>query len=312
MTIIQQIDQFIFDKCITNKQSQHTNRYAMHKFAKFLVSIGHKGELDTAVAVRYSKHLEETVSPATRRLAIGILKQFSRWRADNRMLPFAERLKPPRMYDGFKRKPLTREQLTKLVASLNTDTIINARNRAAITLMLTHALRSIEVSRMDVADVFDDDGVITLRIQGKGHTEKDYITPISSVALDAINDYLVLRGDVTDESPMFINHNHRQSEPQRWSRSEVSRTVTELIQRLGFVKRYYTAHSLRHTVATHLIRSGWSIYDVKIFMRHKSIKTTELYVRFGDEERIRISKPEQFFSTLFPKHTDTTHSCELT
>jgi len=301
MTIVEQIEQFIFDKCITNPLSHLAYKNSLAQFTRFLVSINHKTELDTSVAVKYSLHLQKHVKDSTRRQAIVILKQFSRWRADQKLPDFASKLKVPKMYDGFKRKPLTMEQLTKLVASLNTDTIINARNRAAITLMLTHALRSIEVSRMDVADVFDDDGVMTLRIQGKGHSEKDYITPISTNALDAIHDYLLLRGDVADDDPMFINHNNKPMADPRWKRSEVSRTVTELIQRLGLVKRYYTAHSLRHTVATHLIRSGRSIYDVKVYMRHKSIKTTELYIRYGDEERIRISKPEQFFSDLLSK-----------
>lgn len=42
--------------------------------------------------------------------------------------------------------------------------------------------------------------------------------------------------------------------------------------------RRLTPHCLRHSLATHLLAAGWSIYDVQLRLRHASIRTTEIYL----------------------------------
>ncbi|TWP31582.1 hypothetical protein ETU08_00565, partial [Apibacter muscae] len=40
-----------------------------------------------------------------------------------------------------------------------------------------------------------------------------------------------------------------------------------------------TLHSLRHSIATHLLENGLSLENVKEFLGHKYLDTTEVYTR---------------------------------
>lgn len=45
--------------------------------------------------------------------------------------------------------------------------------------------------------------------------------------------------------------------------------------------RYLGYHALRHSIATHLIESGWDIREVQKYLRHDSIETTTKYLHEG-------------------------------
>jgi len=45
--------------------------------------------------------------------------------------------------------------------------------------------------------------------------------------------------------------------------------------------KYFGYHALRHSIATHLLQSGWSIRQVQLYLRHDDIKTTTKYLHEG-------------------------------
>ncbi|WP_083189983.1 site-specific integrase [Chryseobacterium artocarpi] len=61
-------------------------------------------------------------------------------------------------------------------------------------------------------------------------------------------------------------------------------TVTELKKWLvnAGISKHFTFHGFRHTFATLQIAAGTSIYTVSKLLGHKSIKTTEIYVKIVD------------------------------
>jgi len=46
---------------------------------------------------------------------------------------------------------------------------------------------------------------------------------------------------------------------------------------IGLNDKRYSAHSLRHSVATILLQNGGTLDEVKQILRHKDISTTEIY-----------------------------------
>ncbi|MFV1977270.1 MAG: tyrosine-type recombinase/integrase [Candidatus Scalindua sp.] len=40
-------------------------------------------------------------------------------------------------------------------------------------------------------------------------------------------------------------------------------------------------HNLRHTIATHLLESGLEIEQVRSFLGHANLETTQIYTRVG-------------------------------
>lgn len=50
---------------------------------------------------------------------------------------------------------------------------------------------------------------------------------------------------------------------------------------------YFAFHSLRHSIATHLIESGWDIREVQKYLRHDDVRTTTRYLH---EENVAVEK----------------------
>lgn len=57
------------------------------------------------------------------------------------------------------------------------------------------------------------------------------------------------------------------------------------------IKRHFTIHSLRHSIATHMIESGVNLRFIQEFLGHKSSKTTEIYTHVSNESLKNIKNP---------------------
>jgi integrase/recombinase XerD len=62
--------------------------------------------------------------------------------------------------------------------------------------------------------------------------------------------------------------------------------VQRYVQRVG-IKTHVTAHSLRHTCATHMLRGRASIRHIQALLGHGRLDTTQIYTRVevGDLKR---------------------------
>jgi len=69
---------------------------------------------------------------------------------------------------------------------------------------------------------------------------------------------------------------------RRWhmSRSTLSKAIRKAVDQCGITKRV-TAHTLRHTFATHLLQAGTDIRTIQQLMGHKNLKTTMIYTHIA-------------------------------
>jgi integron integrase len=72
--------------------------------------------------------------------------------------------------------------------------------------------------------------------------------------------------------------------------AKVSRALTAAVKRAGLEKKV-TAHTLRHSFATHLVLRGVDIRSVQELLGHADIRTTMIYVQLARAMRGEITSP---------------------
>lgn len=57
------------------------------------------------------------------------------------------------------------------------------------------------------------------------------------------------------------------------------------------IKKHVTAHTLRHSFATHIISNGGNVFMLKEILGHHSTKTTQIYVHLNEQDIHSIENP---------------------
>ena len=191
-----------------------------------------------------------------------------------------------------KRDYLSVAKTQALIAAMPAQTEKDLRNRAIVGLMVTSGLRCIEVSKAlyeDLRTAGDDD---VLYILGKGHTEKDCFVKIAPDVMNMIRDYLKVRFKDTkpkDRDYLFVStsRNHAKLDKDDELSTQAIRAIAKTaFKAIGYDDRRHTAHSLRHTAATLMLRAGESLENVQTCLRHENIQTTLNYAHALKREEI--------------------------
>ena len=145
-----------------------------------------------------------------------------------------------------------------------------------ISLIATCGLRTIEIVRANVEDIRTLGDITVLYVQGKGRSDKKEFVKLSAPVVKAIRDYLLERGKVPGNAPLFASESRRNS-GQRLTTCTVSGICKQAMKKAGYDTPRLTAHSLRHSAATLALLAGMELSDVQQFMRHSNIGVTMVY-----------------------------------
>jgi integrase/recombinase XerC len=161
-----------------------------------------------------------------------------------------------------------REQLDELLDADWGDDPVALRDRAICELLYGAGLRVSELCGLDLDDLDDAAGVIS--VFGKGSKER--MVPLHRTAFRSLQSWRDAGREsfVTSESPgsaVFFNRRGKRLTPR-----DVRRV---LAQRVG--KGHIHPHALRHTYATHLLEGGADLRVVQELLGHESLTTTQIY-----------------------------------
>lgn len=193
----------------------------------------------------------------------------------------AKGIKGAKRSKGFRKDPLTVEQIREMLAHIDTSTIQGKRDYAMLNLMLRTGLRTIEIIRADIGDIRQQSGEAVLWIHGKGRDAKDEFVLLTQDTSKPVYEYLSAKGKVNDSDPLFASESDRNKDERLTTRS-IRRIVKKYLRDIHLDSDRLTAHSLRHTFATIALMNGAPLLQVKEAMRHNSIETTMVYAHSLD------------------------------
>lgn len=151
---------------------------------------------------------------------------------------------------------------------------LNHRDHTAFLLMGWLGLRRSEVLNLQVSDVRFHDGMIIIR---KGKGRRDRSLPLLPEFEDE------LRQLIGDRKGGWVFH---AATGGKWRPKDLNRAFQIHLQRCGLDGKGYTPHTLRHTFATLMVRSGKDIHLVKELLGHEDLNSTEVYLHTGPVDKI--------------------------
>jgi integrase/recombinase XerD len=214
---------------------------------------------------------------------VTILKNF--YRAIVAMGHLEPAANPMAHFPKIKAKPrklpvtLSEEEVTQLLKQPPADTVVGVRDRAILALLYGTGIRASECAGLRDEDVDFDQ--MTARVTGKGGHERT--VPMNEHVAATLRAYRQVRGDASPTAPFF-----RSRRGGRMSRNALYERVRTHAQRAGINKRV-SPHRLRHTCATHLVRTGASLVDIRDLLGHRQITSTQIYLHVTAEDLRRAA-----------------------
>ena len=254
--------------------------------------------------VKYKQHLQESgKSTLTSNSRLTTLRLFYDWLEQSRFYsnnPVAG-VKNIRTSRKYRKESLSVEHVGNLFAQVYTAKAVGKRDMSILMLMLGNGLREIEVSRLDVGDIKEQGDIYTITLWRKGRSGKDSVVRLSSLALDAISEYLADRPQQHPSYPLFTIYSNN-GKGVRMGSKAISNTVNTYLRKAGLKSKMVSPHSLRHTAGTLLLESGASVYDVQQLLGHSVITTTEIYVSQIEAKRRLYNSPTVQLDAILRKN----------
>lgn len=179
------------------------------------------------------------------------------------------------------------EEVERLVRSL-----ANIKHRTMLQVLYSTGLRVSELIGLRIRDIDSGRNTITVR-HGKG--AKDRQIPLSPTLLQLLREYWKIYRPVE-----FLFEGER-SGAQMSERTV--QAVFEHAKKASGIKKKISAHTLRHSYATHLLEAGTDLLTIRNQLGHSNISTTTVYLHL--QTGVRAGK--DLLEGLDLEHRDAAH-----
>lgn len=181
-------------------------------------------------------------------------------------------------------KFLKLDQLSKLLSSPSSETIIGLRDRALLETLFSTGLRVAELAALNLDQLRIKDETKDLEIAVIGKGSKIRTVYFSARAVKALHQYLKERKDFDDA--LFINY-RRGGAKSNHSRRLTVKSIEDIVKKyvkISGLPVMATPHTLRHSFATDLLNQGVDLRTVQEFLGHSNIATTQIYTHVTNKQ----------------------------
>ena len=289
--------EYVIDRCLS-RNTQKSYRDAIRLLLQFLSRFYSCDatrltvEQVTADAVRSfltQRQKQNGNSAATRNQRLGTIHSFIRFAARQtpELLDLSTQVQNiPLWRVAPKQMPyLEKEEIDTLLATPDRQRSLGRRDYAILLFLYNTGARAQEVADALVRNLSLDASSPWVRIRGKGN--KTRICPLWPHTVKTLRTMLGERIEGPPEAPVFLNV---RGEPiTRYGiHTLVERTVARAAQVLPSLRtKRVSPHTIRHTSAVHLLRSGVDINTIRAWLGHVSLETTNRYAEVDLEMKAK-------------------------
>jgi site-specific recombinase XerD len=228
------------------------------------------------LARRKSKTTGQPLSLATQRNYLCTVNRFARYlrHSGQGNIPV-----PVRFHNEPARPKviLSREEIDKLYR-VTDDSLLGLRDRAMLAIFYGCGLRRNEAAHLEVKDILPDRSLVHVR-WGKGRKSR-YVPMVGRVKADLLSYLLYARPMLMGSQvhpAFFTGINGRPL-----GRNALYERLKKLLRKAR-IDKPVGLHSLRHSIATHLLQNGMPLSSIARFLGHSSLESTQIYTHVRHE-----------------------------
>ena len=172
---------------------------------------------------------------------------------------------------------LTIDEIDKLL-NIEIKDSFSARNKSLLELLYATGLRISELVNLEFKNIDLNDCIV--RIMGKGSKER--IVPINDTAIKYlkiyVKDYRHCLVKKEQNNYVYLNNHGKKMTRQGVFKMLKKRTLE------ANIKKDVSPHTLRHSIATHMLENGADLRIIQEFLGHESISTTQIYTHLSNQK----------------------------
>jgi integrase/recombinase XerD len=155
------------------------------------------------------------------------------------------------------------EQVDEILRAAETS---NLRDYLLLRFLWRTGVRVSEVINVTPNDIEFKNRVVNIR-KAKGGRQRR--VPLDEETLKMLSDY-ILASNILEDEPVF---------PVKRDR------VFKIVKKYGNMSGVKIhPHTLRHSFAIHMVRSGTDLRRLQLMLGHTSLSTTQVYLQFNDND----------------------------
>ena len=171
----------------------------------------------------------------------------------------------------------TTGEIKALQTACDSD-VLGLRDRAMLAVYYGCGLRRNEGLNLDVNDLLLNKNLVYVR---KGKNYKERYVPMTEAVKEELQNYVDFARPTLLQSPakaLFLSvRGNRLGSNGMADRFQMLKEKAEIDKEAGL-------HALRHSIATHLLQSGMELEQIKRFLGHSSLESTQIYTHVSNEK----------------------------
>ncbi len=284
---------------VANKRSSQTNRVyrlVLNQFFKFAAT--HPSDVKQSDVIRYRHELELLGrAPASISQHLAAISGYYTFCISRDLTIYnpVKGVNRPSVNAYTSATWLNKTQAKTLLSQPDLGTVKGKRDYAILLTFLLTGLRRSELANIRRGDIQKRGDKLYLTYTCKGGAK--IVRDIPKKCWEVIEQYLIASGrEVTDDSPVFMPVTNAGESLRRYygknghngrhpiTPEAIRQMVTYYSRRAFGEEVKVSPHTLRHTAATLLRKSGRSIEEVQSFLKHKRVDTTRRYLHVVEAE----------------------------
>lgn len=181
---------------------------------------------------------------------------------------------------------LTQAEIKALYKACSND-YLGIRDRAILSVFYGCGLRRSEGAALDISDILFKRSLVFVR---KGKNCRERYVPMTESIKEELENYIYVSREkilsfkninqsifLPTNQALFLNQ-----QSKRLSGCGLQNRIHKLIEKSRIQKKA-GLHTLRHSIATHLLQSGMELEEIRRFLGHATLESTQIYTHLSAE-----------------------------